>query len=250
MSEDTHIGGSSGRFPLTKFSAILGARSDIEEERTRAYGLLVSVYWKPVYKYIRIKWHKPNEDAKDLTQGFFALAMEKGFFDRYDPANARFRTFLRTCVDGYVSNEHKAADRIKRGGEAIILSLDFSAAEEELHQDPTTPSQSVEVIFENEWIRSLFSLSLEELNRIFESQGKLTYFLLFYRYDVLQQANDEKLSYAELAREYGVAVTDVTNYLAAARREFRRIVLENLHSLTATEQEYREEARLLLGVEV
>lgn len=250
MSEDTHIGGSSSRFPLTKFSAILGARSDLEEERTRAYGLLVSVYWKPVYKYIRIKWHKPNEDAKDLTQGFFAKAMEKGFFDRYDPARARFRTFLRTCVDGYVSNENKAADRIKRGGEATILPLDFNTAEDELQHDPADANQSVDALFENEWIRSLFSLSLEELNRIFESQGKLTYFLLFYRYDVLQHANNEKLSYAELAREYGIALTDVTNYLALARREFRRIVLEHLRSLTATEQEYREEARLLLGVEV
>jgi hypothetical protein len=42
----------------------------------------------------------------------------------------------------------------------------------------------------------------------------------------------------------------VNNYLAAARRDFRRIVIEKLREITATEEEFRNEARSLLGVEV
>src|SRR5439155_26153422 len=57
-----------------------------------------------------------NEDAKDLTQAFFTRTLEKNSFERYDPAQARFRTYLRTCVDGFVANERKSAGRIKRGG--------------------------------------------------------------------------------------------------------------------------------------
>jgi len=41
----------------------------------------------------------------------------------------------------------------------------------------------------------------------------------------------------------------VTNYLAFARREFRRIALEKLREMTASEEEYRREARALFGVE-
>jgi hypothetical protein len=41
----------------------------------------------------------------------------------------------------------------------------------------------------------------------------------------------------------------VTNYLALARREFRRTVLEKLRELTATDEEFRREARSLLGVD-
>jgi len=41
----------------------------------------------------------------------------------------------------------------------------------------------------------------------------------------------------------------VTNYLAGARREFRRIVLDKLRELTATDDEFRREARMLLGVD-
>jgi len=78
-----------------------------------------------------------HEDAKDLTQEFFTAAFEKAFFDPYDPKKSRFRTFLRTCVDGLVANARKAAGRIKRGGDTEILSLDFEAAEIEgvIHRD-------------------------------------------------------------------------------------------------------------------
>jgi hypothetical protein len=44
-------------------------------------------------------------------------------------------------------------------------------------------------------------------------------------------------------------VTSVTNHLALARREFRRIVLEKLRELTSTDAEFRREARALLGVD-
>jgi len=39
----------------------------------------------------------------------------------------------------------------------------------------------------------------------------------------------------------------VTNHLASVRRAFRRILLGHLRELTATEAEYRDEARRLLG---
>jgi hypothetical protein len=53
-----------------------------------------------------------------------------------------------------------------------------------------------------------------------------------------------------LAQEFGLDQTTVTNYLAAARRDFRRLVLEKVREITATEEEFRNEARSLLGVEV
>ena len=73
-------------------------------------------------------------------------------------------------------------------------------------------------------------------------------FQLFERYD-LDEA-DPKPSYGQLAEEFGLATTDVTNYLAFARREFRRCVLDQLREMTATEEEFRREAQALLGVEI
>lgn len=75
MSEDT-IGGGDGRFPETRRSAVIAARSDDVAERRRALDLLIRAYWKPVYKYIRIRWNKSSDEAQDLTQEFFARLIE------------------------------------------------------------------------------------------------------------------------------------------------------------------------------
>jgi hypothetical protein len=75
------------------------------ETRRQAFGALAEGYWRPVYKYVRWHWRADPAEAEDLTQGFFARAYEKRFFDRFEAARGRFRTFLRTCVDGYVANE-------------------------------------------------------------------------------------------------------------------------------------------------
>ena len=103
-------------------------------DSTRAREALASLcqtYWFPLYAYVRRRGYSAA-DAEDLTQGFFAEAIDKNFFGRYDASRARFRTFLRTCLDGFVANENKAANRVKRGGNATILSLDFDGAEEQL----------------------------------------------------------------------------------------------------------------------
>ena len=108
MLGDGTIGGD-GRFPETRWSAVVAARSDDPAERRRALDILIGAYWKPVYKYIRIHWNKSADEAQDLTQDFFTRLLEKDFLDRYDPARARLRTYLRVCVDGVVANEAKAA---------------------------------------------------------------------------------------------------------------------------------------------
>jgi RNA polymerase sigma factor (sigma-70 family) len=260
--DDTDTGGTGGgRFPPTHWSAVLAARSDDLAERSRALDLLIRAYWKPVYKYIRIRWNKPREDAQDLTQEFFARVIEKGFLDRYDPAKARLRTFVRVCVDGMVANDAKAAGRLKRGGEAVHLSLDFDSAETELGRagapfvtqskaallEIASPD-SMEEFFEKEWVRSLFSLAVETLRGECERRGKQIHFRLFEIYD-LEDSGGGRASYDDLARDFGIAISDVTNHLSFARREFRRIALEKLREVCASEDEFRREARAIFGID-
>jgi DNA-directed RNA polymerase specialized sigma24 family protein len=242
---DTDIGGPLHKFPVTNHSAIINARSDDQLIRRRAFGTILASYWKPAYKYIRLKWHAGNEDAKDLTQGFFAHAFEKNYFATYDAGKASFQTFLRTCLDGFVANERKAGARLKRGGDLDHYQLDFAAAENELLSYATSSNLSPEDYFHREWVRWMFTLSVETFRQRCEELGRPVHFQLFERYDL----SDDKVSYASLAEEFGLDTTTVNNYLAAARRNFRRIVLAKLREITATDEEFRTEARSLLGVE-
>ena len=247
MDPDTDIGGAQHRFPETNQSAIVRARSADAIVRQRAFDTILTSYWKPVYKYVRLKWQASNEDAKDLTQGFFANAFEKNHFANYDARKASFQTFLRTCLDGFVANERKAGQRLKRGGDREHFQLDFVSAADEFALHPAAADANPEEYFHREWVRWMFTLSLEALRSQCHQSGKGMYFALFERYDLDQ---DEAVTYASLAEEFGLDTKTVTNYLAAARREFRRIVIEKLREITATEGEFRHEARSLLGVDV
>jgi RNA polymerase sigma factor (sigma-70 family) len=237
-------------FPATRHSVILAAGSGDPEARRHAYASIVEAYWKPVYKYVRLKWHAAGDEAEDLTQGFFARAFEKNFFTSYDPEKARFRTFLRTCLDGFVTNERKAAHRLKRGGGVQLVPLDFETAEGELRQHDIAVPADMEAFFDHEWARSILGLAVERLRTHYGGSGRDKYFRVFERYDLEATAAGERVTYADLARELGVRPTDVTNYLAAARRQFRAFVLERLRELTATDEEFTAEARRLLGVDV
>jgi len=220
------------RFPSTRRSAVLAAQSSDAEERRQAFESLVDAYWKPIYKFVRMKWRCDADAAADYTQGFFARAIEKDFFRSYDPSKGSFRTFLRTCLEGFVANEKKAATRLKRGGEATVLSLDFATAEGELREHPPSPDASPEELFHREWVRSLFALALDDLRELCETQGKCSEFEIFSRYDL-----DDATSYSELAADFAIPVTTVTNRLAWSRREFRKLLLDRLRSVDGRESE-------------
>lgn len=242
-THDTDLGGVGGAFPETQHSAIVALRSDEAGTRQRAWEALVAAYWKPVYKYLRLKYGLDNEHAKDLTQGFFAQAFEKAFFDRYTPGRAAFRTFLRTCLERYAANEHKAQQRLKRGGHLQVLALDFGAADEEFRLMPAAPDD-MEAYFHREWVRSLFGLAVTALREECAASGRDAHWALFVAYDL---AEESRPTYADLAGEHGLTETQVTNHLAAARQMFRRHLLAQLRAMTDSDAEYVEEARALLG---
>ena len=245
---DSDFQGNKGGFPITRLSAIIASESSDQKERAIGLEILASAYWNPVYKYVRLKWNKSNDDAKELTQGFFAEAIEKQFFAKYDPSKARFRTFLRTCVDGFIANENKAAGRIKRGGDTVILPLDFEEIDERFLNNKLSENE-INDYFENEFRRSLLNSSIETLRSELSSAGKDVYMKLFERYVLDEDVAGSKLGYKDLAEEFHLPVTTITNYLASARRDFRRIVLEKLRDLTGNEEEFHREARALLGVD-
>ena len=245
MNNDTSIGGHSDRFPETRISVIISAHDGDDKTRRRAREAVIAGYWKPVYKYIRVKWNASNEDAKDLTQGFFAKTLESQFFERFDATRAKFRTYLRMCLDGYLSNEKKAAGRQKRGGDVEHLPLDFELAEGELRQLEIPDTTDPDSVFRDEWIRSLFARAIEDLRKWCAANDKQMHFKIFEAYDL--NSSKARPSYAELAETMSIPTTQVTNFLALARRMFRRLLLERIRELSGSEQEFQDEVRDILG---
>ena len=88
-------------FPVTHRSVLERVRSGDADLRRSAFDDLATGYWRPSYHYLRLHWRLPPEEAEDVVQAFFTTAFEKGYLDRYDPSKARFRTFLRLCLDRF-----------------------------------------------------------------------------------------------------------------------------------------------------
>jgi RNA polymerase sigma factor (sigma-70 family) len=226
---------------------LAAARGD-DGERRRAHEALVAAYWKPVYKLLRLRWGASPEEAEDSTQDFFLAGLERDLFARYDPARARFRTYLRTCLDGFAANRRQAARRAKRGGGATIVPLDFAGAEAELAGVEPVDGEDGEAVFHREWVRHLFARALERTRRRLAARGQAAAWELFERLDLAGTDAPRRPSYDDLAADLGIPATQVTNRLGAARRELRRAVLELLAEATGSERELAEEARALLGV--
>jgi DNA-directed RNA polymerase specialized sigma24 family protein len=238
---------SRGGFPATRHSIIERIRAADPEARREAFGDLVEGYWKPVYKHLRITWRIDTEEAGDLTQAFFADAFQKSWLERYEPAKARFRTFVRVCADRFVMNTRQSASRLKRGGGAQIVPLDFESAEREVTaRTPGAPPDPDE-LFHQEFVRALFEKTVHELRAEYQANGRPVHFALFERYDL---APAEGVSYARLAHEFNLTTAQVTNTLAQVRRRFRERALATLRGLCGSDEEYRREARDLFGVEV
>src|SRR5438105_7648144 len=80
-------------FATTHWSVVLAAGAAATPERSRALEALCRNYWYPLYAYARRAGHGA-EDAKDLTQSFFARLIEKCTLSLADRERGRFRTFL------------------------------------------------------------------------------------------------------------------------------------------------------------
>ena len=233
-------------FPATRLSVVERTRSGDEETRRIALSTIIEAYWKPAYKYLRVKWSLDPDQAADLTQEFFAATLEKEVVEKYDPARARFRTYLRLCLDGFASNARKAERRLKRGGGVTMVPLDFENAEGELARREPAVDADVDELFYREWVRALLELSVADLKRHAESLGRPEMFEVFARYDLVDEG-DTRPTYTAIASALNLTTANVTNHLAAMRRQFRKIVLDRLRDLTSSEEEWEAEAARLLG---
>lgn len=212
-------------------------------ERRDAADLLVRAYRAPVLASLTWKWQLEPADAEDLVQEFFATALEKQWLDRFDPAKAKFRTFLRVAAHRFAANAHQAAGRIKRGGA-------MSASSIELHDIVGHDGDAdADARFRSAWVKSVFTLAIAALRVEAVVGARQVHMALFEAYDVADLPDDARPTYAQLGGQYALTSTQVINHLAWARRRFRSHVLDVLRRLAGSEAEYREDVRELLGIE-
>jgi RNA polymerase sigma factor (sigma-70 family) len=207
-----------------------------------ALAKLCQTYWYPLYVFIRRQGHSP-EDAQDLVQGFFAQAVQKGYFKDADQAKGKFRSFLLLALKGFMANEWDRANRLKRGGGQEIISLDAEQTENRYLAEPADP-MSPEKAYERQWALTLLEQVLQRLGQEFASGGKAVIF------DALKSClSGEKSakSYAEIGAKLGMTEGTVKVTVHRLRQRYRELLREEIARTVDTPEAVEDEIRELFA---
>src|SRR6266496_930251 len=161
-------------FATTHWSVVLAAGRSDAPQSAEALEKLCRTYWYPIYAYLRRRG-SGEQDAQDLTQGFFAHLLERRSIQAVEREKGKFRSFLLASLNYYVADERDRANAQKRGGNRQILSFDAHEAEERYRLEPVD-ERSPERIFERRWAITLLDLVLARLGQEFAAKGKLDLF--------------------------------------------------------------------------
>jgi RNA polymerase sigma factor (sigma-70 family) len=227
---DTRAGGPDRQFPATPWTAVLNARGRDPDVVRKNLGHLIARYWKPVYHSIRAGWGKSNEEAKDLTQGFFLELLEKDFLKAVSPDRGRFRTFLRHALKCHLVDDRERQAALKRGGGVLHVPIDATGG-------APAPDASPDGVFDREWAHCLLDQAVELTRSFLAEAGKEPYFLAFR----MCHLDAEPKSYREAAEELGIAATDVHNHLTYAREILRKALRDLIRRTVNDESEVDDE---------
>lgn len=231
------------RFVTTSWNTVLAAREASTVASRDALEALCGTYWYPVYAFVR-RQGVEAEDARDLTQAYFALLLEKGYLDDYDPDRGRFRVFLKSSVRNFLSKERDKERSWKRGGRAGIVSLDAEQVEGRYRIEPVdrlTPEQ----LYERRWALTVLEQALDRLRRERIEAGRE---LEFTRLEGFLTGQGAQARYKEIAADLGTTEDAVKTALHRLRRQFGEILRDVIGATVSSRDEVDDELKHLLSV--
>jgi len=233
--------GGRGRFATTQGSLVLAAGQRGSAGAEEALARLCSLYWYPVFAFVRRQGH-PADEAQDLTQGFFARLIEKGDLRAADRSRGRFRSFLLTNCQYFLANERDRAFTLKRGGGRVPLSIDVAAAEGRFEQ-ALAHSETPERLYERQWCLTLLDGVFEALRAEYAATGKED---LFDRLKEFLTAGPDAGTHADAARELGTSVGAVKVAVHRLRRRYREELRRRVADTVGSDEDMEDEIRYLL----
>ncbi|MHC4072079.1 MAG: RNA polymerase sigma factor [Planctomycetota bacterium] len=236
----TDMGGTGEAFLTTHWSVIENI-GESDEDRSRALiGSLLRKYWKPVYCYLRRKGYD-NEQAKDLTQGFFHdVVLGRSLIQKADQSKGRFRSFLLIALNRYLITAKTGQAAQKRIPKSKLISLDVKDLPE-LRQTASelTPEDS----FNYAWVSALLEQVLTEVEAKCHEDGKTVHWHVFHDRvldPIMEKTNPPSMK--EICRKYAIeSEATASNMMVTVKRRFQTALRNHLRGLVVSEEKIDEE---------
>jgi RNA polymerase sigma-70 factor (ECF subfamily) len=237
---------TQGLFVSTHWSVVLAAGLSETAVASDALEQLCRAYWYPLYVYTRRRGYDV-EEAKDLTQEFFARLIEKRYLGAVEEGRGRFRYFLLAALKHFLSDEWDKSTARKRGGGVRFISLDEQQPEERYHLEPRD-EQTPEKAFQRRWALTLLELTLRRLREEFQLAGKEAQFDQLKSFFTGDRDQD---SYAEAAARLGMTEAAAKMTVTRMRQRYRALlraeIANTLNDPSQVDAEMRELAAVLRG---
>lgn len=231
----------TGRFKTTAWTAVLAAKDPDDTDFRVSLESLVEAYWKPAYLFIRSKG-RSHEEAKDLTQEFFALFLEKNFLRSVDREKGRFRTFLLTALSRFLMNAYAREKALKRGGGLKRLQSLEALKDEEVGKGfEPAEGETAEELFNRHWAKALLARVFARLAAVCAQEDKRVYYEVLTRQFFSTTADGRRPSYKDIADELRLSEVDVTNYLHRAKHIYKDLLREEIRSYVQDDSQVEEE---------
>jgi len=223
-------------FATTRWTLVCDAARGGDTGAVEALGSLFGTYWPPLYRYVR-RLGRTEQDAEDAVQGFFAHLLSKDGLRLADRDQGRFRAFLLGSLKHFLANEWHREHRLKRGGFATHLSIDWKDAETGLGLEPED-SRSPDRLYDRDWALALLDKVLDDLASEEKDFARWKPFLGF---------SSDRLSYATIAAESGLTEGAARVAVHRLRKRYRQRLREEIARTLADEHLVEEEMRSLFA---
>ena len=230
-------------FAATHWSVVLAAGHASPKQRAEALETLCHIYWEPLYAYIR-RLGRSDQDAQDLTQGFFAHLLSGNCLQTVSPAKGKFRSFLLASLKHFLADEQDRTTAAKRGGWKVTLSFDAQLAEGHFQQD-STPDRNAECLFDRRWALTLLDSAFLKLKEESAVAGKAAQFA---EVSTFLSREGNATDYEAVAGKLNTKPGTVAVAVHRLRLRYRELIRAEIAQTVAQPADVHEEMRYLLEV--
>jgi RNA polymerase sigma factor (sigma-70 family) len=228
-------------FTATHWSMVLDAESELRASRV-ALEKLCRIYWRPVYGFVQRQGIGP-EDAVDLTQGFFALLLERKDLNTVRKEKARLRSYLLASLKNFLADERRRVMAIKRGKGERLIPLEEIRGQERV--DERSHRFTANEIYERRWAFTVLEQVMARLRNEYRGTGNLRFFD-----QMKKMLMDEpgRLSQAQVASEFDMTENAVKQAFYRFRQRYQALFREEIAHTVAIPSDIEDELRYLIAV--
>jgi RNA polymerase sigma factor (sigma-70 family) len=238
--ENDQLGQS--QFATTRWSMVLAAGHRSSPDADQALQTLCETYWYPLYAYARRRVSEPS-NAQDLTQSFFAKLLENDYARQAAPKRGRFRAYLLTAFQHFLSKEWEKANAQKRGGGRLPIRLDFSEGESRWQLE-TCSQLTADQLYERQWALAVLNCVMDRLAAELKAAGKETHFDLLKEFVIGERGEQ---TYEEVATKLAITAGAAKMAASRMRRRYRQLLRDEIAQTVAGPDEVDQEIRDLFS---